>query len=83
MEVTGVGRGVGVVMGAEVLGGRWAERGPSTEVIAAAQQHNDSVLPSHSLVHIGCLPDIPHYHVGWLGPPDGSLEGSRTSTVTS
>ena len=78
MAVTGGGRrwqgwqgrgwGRGRRWGPRCRGGPRAERGLSTEVIAGAQQHNDSILPSHSLVHVGRLPDVTHHHVGRLGP---------------
>lgn len=64
----GRGRGRGWCWGPRCRRGPWAEGGPSTEVTAGAQQHDDSVLPSHGLVHIGRLPNVAHYHVGWLGP---------------
>ena len=64
----GRGWGRGWRWGPRCRGGPRAEGGPSTEVIAGAQQHDDGVLPCHSLVHIGRLPNVTHYHVGRLGP---------------
>lgn len=64
----GWGRGRGWRWGPRCRGGPWAEWGPSTEVISGAQQHDDSILSSHGLVHISRLPNITHDHVGRLGP---------------
>lgn len=57
------------------MGGPWAEGGLSTEVVAGAQQHDDSILPGHGLVHVGSLQDVTHHHVGRLGPILGKSGG--------
>lgn len=71
----GWGRGRGWCWGPRPRGGPWAEGGPSTEVIAGAQQHDDGILPSYGLVYIGRLQNVTHHHVGRLGPLWGQPGG--------